>query len=641
MCGIYGQLCFNAEINLKNCLKALNLLSHRGPDGYGFLYGNYNTGTFKLFHNENPSIENKYQYNYFLGHRRLSIIDLNANAFQPMCTKDNNYIIIFNGEIYNYCELKKELLTDGFTFYTDHSDTEVLLNLYIRWKEKCLEKLRGMFVFAIYDRQLNKIFIARDRVGQKTLYYQYSNEKFVFASELTSIIKYENTRYRIDNDALALYLSYGYIPFPKSIFEGINKLAPASFAWLDPINKTLKIKEYWDVDISSENSKNFSDWKKVVDKNLKESVSLRLRSDVPLGVFSSGGIDSTIILQKVKESGYNSIDTFSADFPQKKHSELEYIEIVNKMFNTNLNITMIGESVAEEMKHILSVFDEPFDGGSSIALFKMFEKIQNHKKVMLTGDGGDEIFGGYERYSKFLRRKLFKNLIEITFIWRALSKIIKVFGIKNQKLERIINLLSKNELDYYMDLDSRMSLTELLMVPSKNIDFFKDFYHKFEKKEGIKNIQYLEFKTILPGRMLYKLDRFSMNFGIEARSPFLDHLLIETAFKIPSKMNVGIMKMKEILKSILLKDFEKSFVRRKKKGFGNPIDHWFRNIDSQTIFKCLLNKDSLIYKYLDYDKTHKKFHEIKDGYQGEHKKELWRLLVLCDYLESYKHFIRL
>ena len=301
MCGIYGKFQFSGSLSLSDSIDALTTMEHRGPDGFGIEYGSYPEKQYSLHHNQLPSDLSPAALNYFLGHRRLSIIDLSENAFQPMESPDKAYSIVFNGEIYNYIELRDELLALGCTFETDHSDTEVLLNCYASWGTDCLKKLRGMFAFAIYDRQKETVFVARDRVGQKPLYYEFSEQGFTFASELQPIIKFGEAR-EIDPTALSLYMALGYIPHPYSLYNNISKLPPATYAIVDLKAQSIELQEYWDIDVKEDTTSSMDTIVQVTKAILAESVDYRLRADVTVGAFISGGTDSTLIVKNIAEA---------------------------------------------------------------------------------------------------------------------------------------------------------------------------------------------------------------------------------------------------------------------------------------------------------------------------------------------------
>lgn len=647
MCGIFGEFSFNRLIEIDKALERLNAMVHRGPDGFGYEVGNVTDGCYELFHNrEDHRDKRDLQATYFLGHRRLSINDLAANAFQPMESSDKRFSITFNGEIYNFMELKKELLKKGCHFNTDHSDTEVLLNAFLVWGEACLDKLKGMFAFAILDRQERKVFIARDRIGQKPLYYEFNDERFIFSSELTSLIKYDEYPRRIDEIALNQYLIFGYIPHPHSIFEGIKKLPPANFALIDLEKQEITLKKYWDIDFNENDVKDEEQFINGVESCLADSVSLRLRADVPIGAFISGGIDSTLVIGNMSRIGGKKFDVFGADFPGSEHSEKKYIEEASANYDQRLNLLDIDFSKAQNIGRIIDVFDEPFDGGSSVALFDLFKEAGKKYKVILTGDGGDELFAGYLKYMRFsIKENLVKKIKKIPMVTAAL-RLLRASGFISHKLKRLLEFIENDRITNYLHLNYNFDLPLLLRDGKKRqfegfaiIDENRKIVGK-EKMSQIKALQYLEMKTILPGRMLYKLDRFSMHYSVEARSPFLDHKLVEYAFSIPENFNFYKSELKILLKKILEKDFPKEFVYRKKQGFGNPFSLWFNSSDRQDFFSLLLDKESLVFKFLDYQKLHVFYPQIKNGKTIKKNHEVWRLIVLAHFMENYKPYIK-
>ena len=645
MCGIYGEFIFSGSIMPEIACQKLDALRHRGPDGYGWETGDYLTGSYTVAHNSGG---NGYDFgrhikpcNYFLGHRRLSIVDLNDNAFQPMESCNGQLSIIFNGEIYNYIELKRELEKQGCKFKTDHSDTEVLLNAYEVWGENCLDRLRGMFAFSIFDRHRKILFFARDRIGKKPFYYELNDNKFCFSSELGPLVKFENTKREIDKEALYQYLFFGYILHPHSIFQGIKKLPPASYGVFDLSSHELSINEYWDINIAHGSNKTFNEYIEEVDSYLNESVSMRLRADVPVGAFISGGTDSTLVIKKIKEITRKQYDVFGADFPGTDRSEKIYIEEAATKYNQRLHLSNIDLSHTKNINDIITVFDEPFDGGSSVAVFDLFRTANKEKcKVILTGDGGDEVFTGYEQHQQFMRINYLLKIISLPLVLKHnLNNYLKAQTRHGRRATYLLYWLAGDKIASYIYMNYDFSLTKLLKnkcdITIHDFQTIKEISAKVkdEKFSAVKAAQYFELKTILPGRMLYKIDRFSMFFGVEARAPFLDHKLVEFAFNIPDKYNINLRQRKHILKTLLSEDFPNSFVHRKKQGFGNPFDNWFRSPQSEKIFRALLNKDSRIYEYLSYKKVHDLF-PMTRGYTGWRAKQLWRLIVLEYFLEN-------
>ncbi len=646
MCGIYGKYCFRGQLSISSSLRALETIEHRGPDGYGFEYGDYSENTHSIHHNHIPKEFNNTQPNYFLGHRRLSIVDLSDNASQPMESFCERYSVTFNGEIYNYIELKEELLTLGCHFKTDHSDTEVLLNAYVAWGTECVNKFRGMFAFAIFDREESSLFIARDRIGQKTVYYELTDSAFIFASELPPIVKFGDQR-RISPTALNLYMLLGYIPYPHSIFEGVQKLPPATYATVDLKQKSIELHEYWDIDSEIDNRINTEMAIELAHEALKESVKYRLRADVSVGAFISGGTDSTLIIKNISELSNSQFDIYGADFPDTNRSEKQYIVEAANKYKQNLKLSIINLSHVSNIEAIVKVFDEPFDGASSIALFDLFKEAAKDHKIILTGDGGDEMFAGYTRYISYPKRDALIRTLQKLRLPKIILFLFDRIGCLPGRLRSLKTLLDGNTISNFTGLNTSSPFTTLLKTQYQVKDMHKaGVFSKISDKirqKGlpiVKALQYLELKTILPGRMLYKLDRFSMFYGVEARSPFLDHKLVEMAYSIPDGVNISNGITKSILKELLSQDFDDNFVHREKQGFGNPLSNWFRESNAGEIFALLQAKNSVIFQYLNFEATHQRFYQLKHGYQGSGEKEIWRILVLAHYFENYKSFIK-
>lgn len=648
MCGIFGKFLFNDALPLSASIQALTSIKHRGPDGFGYEYGSLTTGDYTLLYNEQLSPHHKISHcNYFLGHRRLSIVDLNDNAYQPMESLDKRYSIVFNGEIYNYIELKDELTALGCQFKTDHSDTEALLNAYIMWGDKCLEKLRGMFAFAIFDRHNKTLFLARDRIGKKPLYYEISHHHLSFCSELSPLVIDDEPR-AISKEALNAYLAFGYVPHPYSIFEGINKLPPAHFATIDLTTQAIEIKSYWDISGSIDHTLTKKEAAHLTETALDESVALRLRADVSIGAFVSGGIDSSLVVKKISEVGDRTFDIYGADFPNTDRSEKVYIEEVAEKYAQNLTLLDIDMAQLTDIDAIISVFDEPFAGASSIAVFNLFKEVRKKHKVILTGDGGDEMFAGYGRYLRIVDKLFLLRKIKRLVLPEIAISLLLMLGLKNERLLKLKAMLSLDLIDNYVLHDSDQTLSELLKPPFKIkalthvLEPYKQIRQTIKNKQfsTTKALQYIDLKTILPGRMLYKIDRFSMFYGVEARAPFLDHKLAEKAFSIPDKITMEGGVLKRLLKDLLEKDFSADFVHRKKQGFGSPLSNWFKNAQSEQVFAVLIDEQSLIYHYINYQSTHNAFPQIKGTYQGSEEKNLWSLLVLALFLEKYKHQIK-
>ncbi len=643
MCGIHGEFAFAAPLDVTRAIARLNRLSHRGPDGFGLGLGDFHGGAFDLHMNERPAAERAAGANAFLGHRRLSIVDLSDAALQPMATADGAYVLVFNGEIYNAASLRPELEARGHRFVTDHSDTEVLLHAFVEWGERCLERFVGMFAFAVYCRRERKVFLARDRIGQKPLYYQLTPAGFVFSSELSALAFGASERFALDRDALAQYLIFGYVPDPRSIFAGVKKLAPAHCAWLDLEARTLVERPYWDVRPAppeGEGEGSPLDWRRRVAEALERAVERRLVADVPLGVFLSGGIDSTLVARMIAKHHDGGIRAWTADFVSTP-SERRWAEAAAQRYGLELDVTLIDLDAAPRYREVLDAFDEPYDGGSAAASFDLFRGAEGRVKVMLTGDGGDELFAGYARYQRYQARaraierlRAFGPLaLGLDIVGRGIGAFAR--GRRAAALARGRYLLS------HLISDGNLDMLGLLRQAPDRWDAPLAFVQPLldgPQSSAIRAAQYLELKTILPGRMLFKLDRCSMAWSIEGRSPFMDHELVELAFRTPEALLVSGGAGKRVLRDLLLEDFDAGFVEREKTGFGNPLRRWFEGPEGPKLLARIADPAAAIYRHLDAKRTAAAFPALHSGFRGANAQMLWRLVALEHFLERSADF---
>ncbi len=636
MCGIYGEVHFDGRVDIDESIQRLHRLRHRGPDGWGVAVGDFRSKSTTVAHNREPEVPAGFIPNLLLGHHRLTIIDLSDSALQPMSTQDEEYHLVFNGEIYNHAEIKKDLLSRGHTFRTDHSDTEVLLLAFAEWGEQCLQRLRGMFAFAIYCRTAKKLFIARDRIGQKPLCFQFTRDRFTFASELWPIAAQPDIDVDIDRGALAQYLLLGYVPHPATILSGIQKLEPGHFAWIDLDARQMSRHKYWDLDLSDLDSRpDRREWEHLVRAELETSVRYRLIADVPLGLFLSGGIDSTLITKLVSEASSTQTRAYHADFRQKNFSEREWSEVAAMHYHIDMRTTMIDLEAARRYEEFIDVLDEPFDGGSSPASYEMFRRASGETKVILTGDGGDELFAGYDRYYQFQQRAALGKTLRKARLSGLLELLGRAFQPVHRHIKRLPSLFTDEHVLDYLALHNDPTAVSLLNEPPGDWRALFGFMGPLLDMQptSIRALQYLELKTTLPCRMLFKLDRNSMAWSIEGRSPFMDHKLVELAFRIPETHTVDFRGGKRVLKDILRRDLGNRYVYRRKKGFGNPLDYWFTGAAAPQILATVRDPDALLYEYLDFDRVASRITAIKTEYDGSQPRLLWRLVVLARYLE--------
>lgn len=578
MCGINGILSL-VEIDIKLEINKMNdLIIHRGPDDDGIYIDSNKVA---------------------LGMRRLAIIDIEKGG-QPMFSEDRNIIIVFNGEIYNYKIIRKQLEIEFNIIFNSHSDTEVILRGYEIWGKDVLQYLNGMFAFSIYDKKRGKVFIARDRVGEKPLYYFKDDKYFIWGSELKSLIavlKQTKKSLKISSDAINLYFSLSFIPAPYTIYEEIFKLCSGNYLEIDTETLEFDIVKYWDVEIEDNENiiTNYSVAQKELRKILYDSIEKRMIADVPLGVFLSGGIDSSIITAIMSDiNSGQPIQTFSIGVADKNYDESHRASIVAKHLKTehnaiNLNFDKIRESIDE----VISNYDEPFADSSALPTYYVSKIARQKVKVALTGDGGDEVFGGYERYMmgyygrkyrSFVPDIIHKNIVKpiITSInqskenrYSTLSKIKKVVdSMGENEQEDIVNIMSLcfNEEKKKCLLKEAYRQNKLTNLLSKSIEKVTNS----QSLTYLKKSRYLDKNISLDGDMLVKVDRASMLASLESRAPLLDHRLFEFTNKLPDSFLINGTDKKFILKDTFKSLLPPDFLNLPKRGFAIPIGTWLR-----------------------------------------------------------------
>ncbi len=585
MCGITGGIAFNNQEKtyIDKVSFAISKLNLRGPDCQK-----------TLSITENVS----------LAHARLSIIDTSESANQPMQTFDKRYTIVFNGEIYNYKLIRKELEGLGASFNTE-SDTEVLLKSYHYFGTDCLLKLNGFFAFAIHDKKNNTTFIARDRLGIKPLLYRQTPNSFLFASEMKALMAYDFEK-KLDYTSMHEYFQYNYIPYPNSIFVDVKKLEPGHFLLIN-INGKIKKEAYYSIPKVKSNY-SFTSYQKA-QKELKRlldiSVKERLVSDVPLGTYLSGGIDSSIITAIASKHKKN-LNTFSVGFSDNKFfDETHYAELVAKKHHTNHSVFYLtNKDLYNNLENILDYIDEPFADSSAIPVYILSKKTRENVTVSLSGDGADEMFGGYNKhYAEWkIRQKSFTNTMVSSFqpLWKIMPKS------RNSTFSNLFRQLDRFAIGYKLNAEDRYrrwcafapkSYSESLIKQPLNNNIFnkrKDLVNDFFTEKGDLNESlYADMHQVLVNDMLTKVDSMSMANSLEVRTPFLDHHLVDFAFKIPPKFKVNKNGRKTILKDAYRNELPKELYTRNKMGFEIPLLQWF-----QTDLKSLIFDDLLSDKFI-------------------------------------------
>ncbi len=606
MCGIAG---FNFED--KDLIKKMcDSIEHRGPDDFGYYSDKFCT----------------------IGNRRLSIIDL-KNGKQPIHNEDKSIWIVFNGEIYNFLDIKDELEKRGHNFYTD-TDTEIIVHAYQEYKEDCIKLFRGMFAFCIYDLNEKKLFLARDKTGKKPLYYADNNERFLFASELKALLCDEELKREINLEAVHHYLTFGYVPTPLTILNGIKKLEPGHYLVFK--DNMITIEKYWDFSFNEiKSSEEY--FASRIHEILKDSVKARLIGDVPIGSFLSGGIDSSIVAGLMSKLTDN-VKTFSIGFDEKDFDELKYARIASEKFNTEHREFNVKVNMIKDLPLIAKQFDEPFVDPSTIPTYYLCKLTREHVKVALSGDGGDEIFAGYTRYNPWSQDKIasvYKFMP--SFLKYGFSRISGLAYDKTEnnffrKFKKINDLSSVNKEERWMSKLNLFNEEEKKEIYLEKPDVPNSFmvlnYHfkKCNSRNFLNKMLYADMKTFLLDDGLVKVDRMSMLNSLEVRNPFLDNYVVELASGIPSYFKIKNGVNKYILKKAFSDLLPKEILERGKQGFDVPIKHWIKNELRDLINSELIN-DIKHRNFFNSDYV-KKIIDEHNSDRRDNSRRIWSLLML-------------
>ena len=595
MCGITGIYYFDKQrtVNFSQLKKMTDIIEHRGPDDEGH-YIDKNVG---------------------LGHRRLSIIDLTPDGHQPMCNEDASIWIIFNGEFYNYLDYKDEIIIKGHQLRS-RSDTEYILHLYEDYGFDMVHKINGMFAFVIWDSKKQLLFAARDRMGVKPFHYYIDNEKFLWGSEIKSILEHENVDKTIDNLALSDYFSFMSIPAPKTIYKKIRKLEPGHRLIIN--GNEIKNEKYWDLIAETDNYKTDNYYLDKFESLFADAVNLRMISDVPLGAFLSGGVDSSAVVAMMAKNGVKDIKTFSIAFKdQQKFDESIYAKQVADQYHTHHTEFNLSGKYIDILPKLAWHFDEPFAVSSAFAVYYLSKMTREHVTVALSGDGGDELFAGYPfRYAHDTRfdgiEKIPMPLRKFILWSTSLSALNREssFAVKSRKARDYFKMACKNREDAFIDNFSYFDSTLKGNLFNQNLwselssydpnSVYKKYYSENIKGSRLFKRQLGDIKTSLPDEMLKKVDNMSMAVSIESRTPFLDYRLAEFSAQLPDHLKLNGMNGKVIVKKTMEKYLSNDILYRKKHGFNVPFGEWVKNELKDYINETLSEKnikDSGIFNY--------------------------------------------
>jgi asparagine synthase (glutamine-hydrolysing) len=618
MCGIAGAFNFRsgADADRRAVVRMTESMAHRGPDAHD----TYAAGPIAL------------------GHRRLAIIDLSERGRQPMSYLGGRFVIVFNGEIYNYLELRHELEQRGHQFATD-TDTEVLLASFAAYGDECVERLNGMFAFAIWDAHARRLFMARDRVGIKPLYYTVSDEGIRFASEAKALFEYGDVAAEVDRELIPTYMAFGYVPGERSLFKGVRKLLPGHT--LCAADGRVEVRPYWE--LPSEKTSSSPD--EIADELralLLDATRLQLRSDVPIGVFLSGGVDSSAIVSLVKAAGTERVKTFSVAYAEgREFDETEFAMLVARRFGTEHHVLHLDSSrFADFIPQFAWHMDEPVIEAAAISLYFIARQLREHVTVALSGEGSDELFGGYDIY----------RYMQWTERLRRVPKLLRT-GLLNPALRA----LGQTKALRYSTLASLPLEERYLGVPLLDAevrdrllaDAFEDgsvrragpaalaqHYAATAGQDPLSRMLRVDLKTWLVDDLLIKADKMTMATGVELRVPFLDHRVVEFATRVPSRYKIRGSTHKWILKKALGAELPIEVVKRPKMGFPTPLARMFQRDLGGYVRDTLLSRTALDRGYFRPDVLGRLVDEHLAG-AHDHHKVLWQLIVLEEWHRAF------
>ena len=635
MCGIAGGIWWDSGSALTPAVlqRMTDTIRHRGPDAEGqYITGNGSQASAGVA----------------LGHRRLSIIDVGGSV-QPMGNEDGSIQIVFNGEIYNYCELRQQL-AGAHKFRTD-GDTEVIVHLYEEYGMDFVQHLRGMFALAIWDHHEQRLVLARDRAGQKPLFFRRDDTRFVFASELKSLLQIPGIPRELDRNSVLEFLTLQYVPAPRSILKGYRRLPPAHIATVQ--RGEYRQWSYWTPPYNQPDlgRTTIADWQDELRSELTEAVRLRLRSDVPLGAFLSGGVDSTVVCGLMQSQLDQPVKTFSIGFPVKEFDERTYARQTAQMLNTDHHEAVVDPNALEMLPQLIWHYDEPFGDSSAIPTMYLSRMTREHVTVALTGDAGDELFCGYDRYRAVrLAGRLdvipqpIRNLLSSTAGLLPANVRQKSF---RRRFRRLLETLSERPERRYLNwisIFNREKLRELVsddmwtLTESRDpAQHIFDSYRLCPDRDFVTRTTATDLVSYLPGDLLTKVDIASMSTSLECRSPMLDHKVMELAARMPLEVKQSQNRGKRVLIESFADLIPSDIQTRKKMGFGVPIDHWFRNELRELLNDVLLSQRATSRGLLQREVVQRLIEEHTTGV-FDHAYRLWNLLCLelwqCMYLDA-------
>jgi len=626
MCGITGKVNLDSNQAIDKALicRMNELLRHRGPDDEGiWIHGSIG-----------------------LGQRRLAIIDLSPTGHQPMSNEDGTIWLTFNGEIYNHLDLRARLEQSGHR-YQGNSDTETIIHLYETYGCDCVKHLRGMFAFGLWDARRQRLLLARDRFGKKPLLYAQTAEGLTFASEIKSLLQDPAVSAEVDQRTIHHYLTYGYIPTPMTAFSQIRKLPPASMLLWE--NGSISIQRYWNLCYTPKLTLTEAEAAEQLLTLLRQAVQMRLMSDVPLGAFLSGGIDSSAVVALMAEAMSEPVKTFAIGFNDQSFNELEYARQVAERYETDHHEFVVTADALAVLPKLVWAYGEPYADSSAVPTYYVARETRQYVTVALNGDGGDEMFAGYDRYlatrlaaqyervPAWLRERVIAPLIrrlpesgkKKDFSNRLKRFVLAIGERPERRYAGWITLLSNPDKGNLYTADFQAYIADI-----DSLNLLEQVYESADSPDFVERTQYVDTQTYLPDDLLVKVDIATMLCSLEGRSPFLDHELAEFAARLPANYKLRGRVSKYILKQAMRDHLPGSILKREKQGFGVPVAHWFRNELRQVAYDVLLDQRTLGRGIFNGAAIRMMLDEHVGG-QVNHWQHIWELLVLELWFRTY------
>lgn len=624
MCGIIGTLNYSNAVNAERIIRMRDTMSYRGPDSNGvWLSTNRYCG---------------------LAHLRLSILDPTPAGHQPRVHNSDRYVISYNGEVYNYIEIRAELQEKGYVFETG-TDTEVILQAFVHWGKSCLSRFNGMFAIAIFDNEMQELFLARDRLGIKPVYYYQDSKEFIFASEAKAILEGLEDIPELNVELIDDYMSFGYIPGENTLHKGIKRLMPGHYAVIT--RERFVTEQWWDLEFNSFEEKDEEFYLKESKRLLESAIDLRLRSDVPLGIFLSGGIDSSAVVGLLADKVKEPLKTFSIAYDfGKNFDETKYARMVAEKFGTDHHeLKITPQQFADFIPEYIHLMDEPVTEAAAISLFFVSKLAKEKVTVALSGEGSDEIFAGYDLYQYMNVLEKYRGIVgqKGSEIFANVSnkvlgtshKLSKYLNMATQPLERRYKGMSTypdaEKVALYRD-DFKLEVDKEKLRTNHG-EFSRNLFAKNRNNDQLSKMLYFDTKTWLVDDLLIKADRMSMGTSIELRVPFLDYRLVEFAASIPSKYKIKNREGKYVLKKMMEGILPDEIIYRKKMGFPTPLKMMFQKELKDYAHSLLLSDDTKLHKFFKIERI-RQLVEEHNANKYDHHKTLWQLVVLEEWLRK-------